>query len=48
MARIVSYQLSKKEAQTATNPSDKIERLIDEAKKAKAQTDSPKTHEVES
>ena len=47
MARIVPYQLSKKEAQTATNPSDKIERLIDEAKRAK-KTDSPKTHEAES
>ena len=47
MARIVPYQLSKKETQTATNPSDKIERLIDEAKRAK-KTDSPKTHEAES
>jgi len=35
MARIVPYQLSKREAQTAINPSDKIERLIDEAKSAK-------------
>ena len=48
MARIVPYQLSKKETQTATNPSDKIERLIDEAKRAKTQTDPTKIHEAES
>jgi len=41
----VSYKLSRKEAQTEKAPSDKIERLIDEAKRAKTEIDSSRAQE---
>jgi len=44
----VSYKLSKKEAQAGKSPSDKIERLIDEAKRAKTETDPSRTKEPRS
>jgi len=44
----VSYKLSRKEAQAEKSPSDKIERLIDEAKRAKTETDSSRTQETKS
>ena len=44
----MSYKLSRKEAQTEKAPSDKIERLIDEAKRAKTETDSSITQERKS
>ena len=42
------YKLSRKEAQPEKSPSDKIERLIDEAKRAKTETDSSRTQEPKS
>lgn len=41
----MSYKLSRKEAQTEKAPSDKIERLIDEAKRAKTEIDSSRAQE---
>mgnify|MGYP001056353687 FL=1 len=40
--------MSRKEAQPEKSPSDKIERLIDEAKRAKTETDSSRTQEPKS
>lgn len=45
--RIRSYELSRKEPQTQADPTDKIEQLIKEAKKAKRQIDPSKTQDVE-
>jgi len=44
----VSYELSRKEAQAEKSPSAKIERLIDEAKRARTETDSSRTQEPKS
>ena len=40
--------MSRKEAQAGKSPSDKIERLIDEAKRAKTETNSSRTQEPKS
>ena len=42
------YKLSRKEAQAEKSPSAKIERLIEEAKRAKTETDSSRTQEPKS
>ncbi len=42
------YQLSREGTQTRTTPTDKIERLINEAKRAKTETQSARTREPES
>jgi len=44
----VSYELSRKEAQAEKSPSAKIERLIDEAKRARTETDLSRTQEPKS
>ena len=44
----MSYELSRKEAQAEKSPSAKIERLIDEAKRARTETDSSRTQEPKS
>lgn len=44
----MSYQLSREKAQAKTTPTDKIERLIDEAKRAKTEAQSARTREPES